>query len=259
MHRCADSGALTYITKLRIDRGLSFPNAIERLEAARAAALSARRALDATSGFWVRPGVIHVHVHVHTYHPGIIPVSSRCHPRRHVSSQYHPGIIHVDTAIYGRLTSCICSIPRGPYSGVCRRNNFAGATKPYVLLALEMLHGRGRGRINPNFIDFRIARPNIASVQPMKLVDLRTNYRHVTCEEAAPLWDYWRTYFATGCFHGKACSTKRVTGHCSVGVRYCAETIVTGRATSSYRSSNMSSPRHQPRSRPSFLESNGIL
>lgn len=52
VHRCADSGALTHITKLRIDRGLSFANAGMQLAGARAAAAVARRELTKV-GAWL--------------------------------------------------------------------------------------------------------------------------------------------------------------------------------------------------------------
>ena len=53
----------------------------------------------------------------------------------------------------------------------------AGTGKPYVLLAMEILVGLHRGRINEHFIKYRIQRPNIAYVPAMNLVDLRNNYR----------------------------------------------------------------------------------
>jgi|AntAceMinimDraft_12_1070368.scaffolds.fasta_scaffold56283_2 hypothetical protein len=105
------------------------------------------------------------------------------------------------------------------------QRNSAGTGKPYVLLALEILHGARRGRINPNFIKYRVQRPNIANVPPMNLIDLRGNYRLVSAPEAQPLWDFWRQFFVTNCTHGKNCSTRRTTGHCSTGDSYIADPV----------------------------------
>lgn len=72
-----------------------------------------------------------------------------------------------------------------------QRRNSSGTGRPSLLLALEMLRAGPRGNYNANWLEFRILRPNIATMPTMKLADLRNNYRQVKIEEARPLWEFW--------------------------------------------------------------------
>lgn len=52
--------------------------------------------------------------------------------------------------------------------------------------------------------------------------------RPITDEQALKYWEFWYTYSATSCLHGKNCARRKQGWECDFGCRHKRKHIITG-------------------------------